>query len=158
MNAPQATDVAWIALGSNIGHRGRALQRIREALQDQGLVIEAASSEILTRAVGLHHQPDYHNQILRVRNRTQLSPQQWLQIAKDAEVAAGRRTTYRWGPRHADVDILYLGRRGEISVDEPDLVVPHPRINERPFQIRLLAELGMPTGAGAAVRDRGAKS
>jgi 2-amino-4-hydroxy-6-hydroxymethyldihydropteridine diphosphokinase len=147
MNTTQATDVAWIAVGSNIGHRGRALQRLRDELQIRGLVIEASSSEILTRAVGLVHQPDYHNQVIRVRSRAPLTPDDWLRLVKDAEMAAGRRTTYRWGPRHADADILYLGLRGEVSVSEPDLAVPHPRIHERPFLLRLLAELGMPPGS-----------
>lgn len=136
-----ATDVAWIALGSNLGHRGRNLARLRSEVESRGLVIEAASSEILTRPVGPQRQPDFHNQVLRVRSAAPLTPAEWLRLCKDAEVAAGRKETYRFGPRHADADILLLGAEGEITVDERDLVVPHPRLHERPFLGRLLREI-----------------
>ena len=144
-----ATDVAWFALGSNIGHRGAALQRLRGALQREGVVIEAASSEILTRAVGVTRQADFHNQVVRLRCREPLTPQRWLALCKAAEIAAGRKQTYRWGPRIADADILLLGEQGEITVNEPDLIVPHPRLRERPFLLRLLAEIGLGSGGAA---------
>ena len=138
-----STVVAWIVLGANIGNRGRALQRMREELQRRGVRIEAASSEILTRAIGPRNQPDYHNQVIRVRSSAPLNPHEWLQLCKEAETAAGRRPTYRWGPRRADADLLLLGERGEIIVQEPDLIVPHPELRNRPFLGRLLAELGL---------------
>jgi len=138
-----ATDVAWIALGSNMGNRGAALARLRDALQREGVVIEAASFEILTRAVGVTRQPEFHNQVVRVRSPKPLSPHQWLALCKAAELAAGRKETYRWGPRVADADILLLGKRGEINVNKPDLTVPHAQLRERPFLLRLLAELGL---------------
>ena len=143
MNEPAATDVAWIALGANIGNRGQALARLRDELTRRGLVIDAASSEIYTRAVGLQGQPDFHNQVIRVRSAAELAPDAWLRLAKDAEAGAGRKPTYRWGPRRADADILLLGKNGEMRVEEPNLVVPHPRLHERPFLLRLLSEVGM---------------
>ncbi|MBV8528068.1 MAG: 2-amino-4-hydroxy-6-hydroxymethyldihydropteridine diphosphokinase [Candidatus Dormibacteraeota bacterium] len=143
MATPVTTEVAWIGLGANIGHRGQALARLRDELVRRGLVIDAASSEIYTRAVGLPGQPDYHNQVIRVHSEGPLTPDEWLRLLKDAEAGAGRKPTYRWGPRRADADILLLGPKGDIGVDEPDLVVPHPRLHERPFLVRLLAELGM---------------
>jgi 2-amino-4-hydroxy-6-hydroxymethyldihydropteridine diphosphokinase len=138
-----AATTAWIALGSNVGHRGAALARLRDALQQEGVVIEMASSEILTRATGDTHQAEFHNQVVRVRSPEPLSPQRWLEICKTAEVAAGRKQTYHWGPRVADADILLLGEHGEIVVDQPDLAVPHPQLRERPFLLRLIAELGV---------------
>ena len=143
MSEPAATDVAWIALGANIGNRGQALARLRAELTRRGLLIEAASSEIFTRAVGLQGQPDYHNQVIRVRSAAPLTPDGWLRVATDAEVAAGRKPTYRWGPRRADADILLLGPDGELRVNEPNLVVPHPELRNRPFLVRLLGEIGM---------------
>jgi 2-amino-4-hydroxy-6-hydroxymethyldihydropteridine diphosphokinase len=137
------TDVAWVSLGANLGHRGRAIARLRELLGRDGAVIEAASSEILTRPIGVTGQGDFHNQVLRVRSPRPWSPRQWLDHAGAAERDAGRRDTYRWGPRRADVDILLLGEDGGIRVDTAELTVPHPEIPNRPFLTRLLAQLGM---------------
>lgn len=136
------TDVAWVALGSNLGHRGQALAALREHLTRDGVVVEAASSEILTRPIGVSGQGDFHNQLLRLRAPASWSPQRWLEHTRTAELAAGRRDTYHWGPRRADVDIILLGENADIAVDEPGLVVPHPEIANRPFIARLLKELG----------------
>ncbi len=136
------TRVAWVALGSNLGNRGRALATLREHLAHNGVVIEATSSEILTRPVGVTGQGDFHNQLLRLRAPHPWSPQQWLEHTRAAELAAGRKDTYHWGPRRADVDIILLGENGDLAVDEPGLVVPHPQIANRPFIGRLLKELG----------------
>jgi 7,8-dihydro-6-hydroxymethylpterin-pyrophosphokinase len=53
-----------------------------------------------------------------------------LQEAQRCEVAAGRVRIEHWGPRTLDVDVLWV--EGE-QVDEPDLVVPHPRMFQRAF-------------------------
>jgi 2-amino-4-hydroxy-6-hydroxymethyldihydropteridine diphosphokinase len=135
------TDVAWVALGANLGHRGRALTALRELLTHEGVVVEAASSEILTRPLGVTGQGDFHNQVLRLRAPQPWPPQRWLDHCRAAETAAGRRDTYHWGPRRADVDILLLGEAGDIHVSEPGLTVPHPEIANRPFITRLLTEM-----------------
>jgi 2-amino-4-hydroxy-6-hydroxymethyldihydropteridine diphosphokinase len=141
VSGPPDSDVAWVALGSNLGHRGRALAALRQFLNRDGVVIEAASSEILTRPVGVTGQGDFHNQVLRLRAPEAWPPQRWLAHARAAETAAGRRDTYHWGPRRADVDLLLLGEHGDITVSEPGLTVPHPEIANRPFVTRLLDEL-----------------
>jgi 2-amino-4-hydroxy-6-hydroxymethyldihydropteridine diphosphokinase len=139
---PLSTDTAWVGLGTNMGHRGKNLARLREALEADGVSITAASPEILTRPVGVTAQGDFHNQVVRLDSPAPWSPQRWLDHCRSAEIAAGRRPTYRWGPRIADADILMLGEHGEIRVQEPDLVVPHPEISDRPFEQDLLAAAG----------------
>ena len=151
------TDVAWVALGCNLGHRGRQLARLRELLQRDGVVRVRASSEILTRPVGVVGQGDFHNQVLMLRAPQPWSAQRWLQHCSDAEAGAGRRDTYRWGPRRADVDILLLGEDGGITVDTPELRVPHPEIGNRPFVERLLAEIDAPTVPALPPREPGAR-
>ncbi len=135
---------AWVALGSNIGNRGRNLARLRAALAGDGVSIAASSSEILTRPVGVSAQGDFHNQVVRLRSTAPWRPRRWLTHCQNAERAAGRRDTWHWGPRIADADILLLGDRGEIQVDEPGLTVPHPEIERRPFVVELLREAGYP--------------
>ncbi len=141
--SPEATAVAWVTLGSNLGSRTRALACLRAELQRGGVVVEAASSEILTRAVGVTAQADFHNQVVRLRAPEPWAPHHWLMHCKQAEQRCGRRETYRWGPRVADADVLLLGESGEIKVDEGDLRVPHPELSHRPFLARLLRELGV---------------
>ena len=87
-------------------------------------------------------QGDFHNQVVRLHSPDPWSPTRWLQHVQEAEIATGRRPTYRWGPRIADADILMLGEHGEIEVSEPGLTVPHPEIADRPFETALLAEAG----------------
>jgi 2-amino-4-hydroxy-6-hydroxymethyldihydropteridine diphosphokinase len=140
-----STDTAWVGLGSNIGHRGANLSRLREALATHGVVLVASSPEILTRPVGVTAQGDFHNQVVRLRSQAPWRPEQWLAHCENAEVAAGRRPTYRWGPRIADADILMLGEHGEIRVQEPGLVVPHPEISHRAFEQDLLIAAGFKT-------------
>jgi 2-amino-4-hydroxy-6-hydroxymethyldihydropteridine diphosphokinase len=142
-----STDTAWVSLGSNVGHRGANLSRLRDALAADGVSIEAMSPEILTRPVGVTAQGDFHNQVVRLHSPEPWSPERWLDHTRSAEVTAGRRPTYRWGPRIADADILMLGEHGEIQVDEPGLTVPHPELAHRPFETELLAAAGFEPGA-----------
>jgi 2-amino-4-hydroxy-6-hydroxymethyldihydropteridine diphosphokinase len=137
--APES-EWAWIALGCNVGHRGRALGCLRSALDGAGVRIEAASGEILTLPVGVTAQGDFHNQVLLARSPEPWPAHRWLAVCLAAEARCGRHPTYRWGPRRADADLILLGRHGEIaSGAEP--VVPHPGLPQRPFWRRLIAEI-----------------
>jgi 2-amino-4-hydroxy-6-hydroxymethyldihydropteridine diphosphokinase len=139
---PATTDTAWVSLGSNMGYRGRNLARLRDALSSDGVVIAAASPEVLTRPVGVTSQGYFHNQVVRLHSPQPLPPRHWLEHCRRAELAAGRRPTYHWGPRVADADILLLGVDGDVHVQEPGLIVPHPELANRPFERDLLAAAG----------------
>lgn len=67
MSDDTSTDTAWVSLGTNMGHRGGNLGRLREALTAGGVTLAAASPEILTRPVGVTAQGDFHNQVVRLR-------------------------------------------------------------------------------------------
>jgi 2-amino-4-hydroxy-6-hydroxymethyldihydropteridine diphosphokinase len=71
------------------------------------------------------------------------TPRQLLRAAKQVEREGGRRPTVRWGPRVIDVDILLFGDQ---QMQSRDLVIPHPRIAERPFVLKSLKELGVSLG------------
>ena len=81
-----------------------------------------------TDPVGGPQQPDYLNAVVVVL--TTLSARDLLDRAHEIEQQFGRVRTQRWGPRTLDVDIVAVG---DELVDEPDLVVPHPRAAERAF-------------------------
>jgi 2-amino-4-hydroxy-6-hydroxymethyldihydropteridine diphosphokinase len=69
---------------------------------------------------------------------TALAPRELLELARRLEEEAGRVRTVRHGPRPLDVDVLLVG---DLVVDEPDLVVPHPRMWERRFVVEPLGDL-----------------
>lgn len=130
-----------MALGANLGNRTRQLALLRELLQRDGVVLEGASEERLTRAVGVTRQPDFLNQVVRLRSPQPWDPRHWLEHTQRAEHDAGRRPTYRWGPRRADADILLLGADGEVRYSDVALTVPHPSLPERPFFQEMLSAL-----------------
>jgi 7,8-dihydro-6-hydroxymethylpterin-pyrophosphokinase len=73
-----------------------------------------------------------------VRLRTVCDPQELLAALKRAELRLGRQPTFRYGPRIIDLDVLLFD---DLSVNTPELEIPHPRMMERAFVLRPLAEL-----------------
>ena len=107
-----------------------------ELLARPGLRIERSSRVYETDPVGGPPQPEYLNAVLEAQ--TTLSPHDLLAACMDVEQRLGRVRAERWGPRIIDVDVLTYD---EEEVDEPDLVVPHPRMQERAFVLVPLLEL-----------------
>jgi 2-amino-4-hydroxy-6-hydroxymethyldihydropteridine diphosphokinase len=128
--------VAYLGLGSNVGDRERNLAEARRLLDERGARLLRASRVLETEPYGVTDQPRFLNQVIEVE--WDGTPRELLQAVKSIEVAVGRRPTYRWGPREIDVDILLFGDR---TVREPDLVIPHPGLRERPFVLEPLSEL-----------------
>jgi 2-amino-4-hydroxy-6-hydroxymethyldihydropteridine diphosphokinase len=124
---------AFLGLGSNLGDRWANLRAARAGLPD----VVAVSPVYETDPVGgPADQGAYLNCVLELETR--LAPRQLLEAAQAAEAGAHRVRTERWGPRTLDVDVLLVG---DIHVDEPDLIVPHPRLWERGFVLVPLADL-----------------
>ena len=128
--------LAYLGLGSNLGDRERNLGEARRLLEEVGARVLRASAVHETEPFGVIDQPRFLNQVVEVEWRR--GPRELLGAVKAVETAAGRKPTYRWGPREIDVDILLFGSE---TVDEPDLVIPHPGLYERDFLLRPLAEL-----------------
>ena len=138
-------DVAWVALGSNLGDRAGWLALARERIGAlPGTRVVAASSVEETAAIGPVEQGPFLNQMLRIK--TALAPRALLDALHDIERAAGRTRDVRWGPRTLDLDIVLYERQ---TADEAGLRVPHPELRNRDFWLRELAELRAPIGAGA---------
>lgn len=130
-------DLAYVALGSNLGDRQSYLARARAAIaQIPGVRVVAASSIEETAAIGPVEQGPFLNQMVVLE--TSLAPRELLQALQVIEVAEGRERKVRWGPRTLDLDIV---RFNEQTVNDPDLRVPHPEIANRDFWQRELAEL-----------------
>ena len=130
-------DVAFIALGSNLGDRAAYLSRARAALAAlPGSRVLAESSIEETAPLGPADQPPYLNQMVALE--TPLAPRELLDRLLDIERREGRRRDVRWGPRTLDLDIVMYRDQ---TCDEPDLHVPHRELPNRDFWQRELAEL-----------------
>jgi 2-amino-4-hydroxy-6-hydroxymethyldihydropteridine diphosphokinase len=128
---------AYLGIGSNLGDRAALLQGAVDGLAaTDGITVVAVSPVYETEPVGGPEQPDYLNAVVAVD--THLPPRRLLEVAQALERQSGRVRGERWGPRSLDVDVLLVG---EEHVDEPDLVVPHPRLYERAFVMVPLADL-----------------
>lgn len=124
---------AFVGIGSNLGDRRAYLEAAVAALPD----VVAVSPVYETEPVGgPADQGAYLNAVVELR--TSLSPHQLLAAARRAEAAARRERHERWGPRTLDVDILLVG---ELTVDDEELTVPHPRMWARGFVLVPLADL-----------------
>jgi 2-amino-4-hydroxy-6-hydroxymethyldihydropteridine diphosphokinase len=127
---------AYLALGSNLDDRVANLQLALDGLAaTDGVRVVAVSGLYETDPVG-PEQPDYLNAVVALD--TDLGPRALLGLAQSLERAAHRVRGERWGPRTLDVDVLLVG---DDRVDEPDLVVPHPRMWERGFVLAPLADV-----------------
>jgi 2-amino-4-hydroxy-6-hydroxymethyldihydropteridine diphosphokinase len=129
--------VGFLGLGSNLGDRLANLQAAVDALQEEpGLRVAASSRVWETTPMGGPPQPDYLNAVVRIE--TDLSARDLLDVARRVEVRLGRIRKERWGARTIDVDVLL---HDDEQIDEPDLVVPHPRMTQRAFVLLPLLEL-----------------
>lgn len=122
-----------LALGSNLGDR---VAHLRGAVAGLGDEVVAVSDVYETPPVGGPEQGPYLNAVVALR--TARPAAELLVWAHELEAAAERVRIERWGPRTLDVDVLWID--GEV-VDEPDLVVPHPRMFERAFVLVPLADV-----------------
>jgi 2-amino-4-hydroxy-6-hydroxymethyldihydropteridine diphosphokinase len=121
----------YLALGANLGDRQAAIAAAASRLAAAGVTVEALSPLYETDAVTPDPQPLYLNAAARVR--TVLPPRELLAVCLEVERALGRvRPPDRpLAARTLDIDLLLYG---ETIVDEsPTIVVPHPRLLERPF-------------------------
>lgn len=126
---------ALLGLGANLGDPLEQLRRAARGLGSTG-VVEAVSSVYRTEPLGIRDQPDFFNLVCRVR--TSLPPRELLGSALRLEAELGRTRSVRDAPRTVDIDLLDYGER---VLDEPGLIVPHPRMHRRAFVLIPLAEL-----------------
>ncbi len=125
----------YLGLGSNLGERKKNLIAALEKLAPEVLV-KAVSSLYETDPVGPQDQQDFYNAVCR--GNTSLEPQELLAVVKRVERDVGRVQARRWGPRMIDIDILLYG---DVTVDEPELHIPHREMASRAFVLVPLAEL-----------------
>ena len=131
------SEIAYIALGSNLGDRRAYLDHARDAIAriPECRVVGVTEVEE-TEPLGGLAQPPYLNQMIAVE--TTLEPVDLLARLQDIEAAAARVRETRWASRTLDLDIVLFDDR---VVNTAQLVVPHPGLGDRPFWQREVAAL-----------------
>jgi 2-amino-4-hydroxy-6-hydroxymethyldihydropteridine diphosphokinase len=130
--------IGYLGLGSNVGDREEHLRAALRLLGEHGVEVEAVSSLYETEPVGeFLDQPDFLNAAVRIR--TELAPEQLLDICKAIELEQGRMFAGpRHGPRPLDIDVLLLG---ELELSGERLTLPHLEVTSRRFVLEPLLEL-----------------
>jgi 2-amino-4-hydroxy-6-hydroxymethyldihydropteridine diphosphokinase len=148
----------FVSLGSNLGDRVETLAAAREALAAlPATSIVAASRLYETAPQEREDQPDFLNQVVCLD--TGLEPYDLLHECQRIELDHGRIREVRFGPRTLDVDILLVQ---DVESDDPELMLPHPRMLRRAFVLVPLAEIwscarGMPGPDVPALADLAAR-
>ena len=129
---------AYIAMGSNLGDRRVMIAAAVDALRSDEEVLEVEVSGLMeTDPVGGPAGQDrYLNGAARVRTTRDAGSLLALMLA--IEKRLGRLRREHWGPRSMDLDLLLFD---DAVIDEPGLTVPHPRMGERGFVLKPLAEI-----------------
>lgn len=138
---------AYLALGSNVGERLEQMRSALKLLRAEGVAIVTASPVYQNRAIGMGDADPFLNAVVEVQ--TELGPEALLDVCLAVENKLGRVRTGGWSPRTIDIDVLIFG---QTDIDTERLQLPHPRIAERDFVLRPLADiapelelLGQPT-------------
>ncbi len=128
--------LAYIGLGANLGDaRASLLQAVNDLAQATG-ISEIELSPLYRSAPIESSGPDYINAVAALR--TTLTALQLLRILQKIEQQHGRVRPYHNAPRTLDLDLLWFDDQ---QINEPDLIVPHPRMHERAFVLTPLSDL-----------------
>ena len=125
-----------LLLGSNLGNRKEILDKAIELIIQKIGVIVSQSKDYETKPWGVTDQPDFLN--LAITIHTKLKPLEILEQTQAIENQLGRVRKEKWGARLIDIDLMFYGNE---IIDEPNLKVPHPLMQERDFALIPLAEI-----------------
>lgn len=139
---PEHLYKVYLGLGSNLGHSlsilNQAVSAIEKAVGKIDHISRLYLSSPLNPPGSDMQQNDYYNMALKCH--TTLNPREvLLQIRQiETELGLDRSKKEYWGPRIIDIDILYID---DLQIEEPDLIVPHPQIQNRDFVLLPLADI-----------------
>jgi 2-amino-4-hydroxy-6-hydroxymethyldihydropteridine diphosphokinase len=131
-----ADAIIYLSLGSNLGDRAANLERAISALPGAGVRVLRRSLIYETEPVDYLEQPWFLNCV--VEGETLLEPRGLLGQLQSIERKLGSRKLVPRGPRIMDLDILFYAG---ITIHQPGIEIPHPRLAERRFVLVPLAEL-----------------
>lgn len=150
-----ATVSAYVGLGANLGDAAANVLAAMESLAGlQRTVVTARSSLYRSAPMGEGADgPEYINAVVALR--TGLKADQLLAALQRLEREAGRERSVPNAPRTLDLDLLMFANT---ACNTPELTLPHPRMRERAFVLKPLAEIApdkVPAAALARVAGQG---
>lgn len=131
--------IAYLCLGSNISDKVSHLQQAVKMLTASAMVTVVRSSAFYeTEPWGNKDLDWFVNAVIEIK--TKLSPRELLDLCKNTEIQMGREksSSKDYEARKIDIDILFYG---DLTINEPDLKIPHEHLHERAFAIVPLLEL-----------------
>ena len=137
--APENCHLVFFSLGSNIGNRKRLIREAISLLNERVGRVVRESSLIETAPWGFSSPNQFINAC--VWCETKLNPRQILAVTQRIEREMGRVVKSQDGEYHdriIDIDILLYD---DLTIDEPDLKIPHPHMKERDFVMNPLQEI-----------------
>ncbi len=140
------TTRAYVAIGANLGDARAAVAQAFLDLDALAQTRVAARSSLYRSAPFEASGPDFINAVAALD--TALDAPTLLDALQQLEQRAGRQRPYRNAPRTLDLDLLL---HGDTILATPTLTLPHPRMDERAFVLRPLAEIAPGRVAPAAL-------
>lgn len=128
---------AYIAIGSNMGNKEKNLLSAIDLINDSPVTKVIKTSEFYeTKPVGYTDQDNFLNGALEIN--TLLSPKKLMEFLLEKEKDLKRERVIKWGPRTIDLDILLYDN---LVTSEKDIIIPHPRMQERLFVLNPLVDI-----------------
>ena len=137
---------AFVAIGANLGDAEATVKEAMNALDALQRTQVTARSSLYRSAPVDATGPDFVNAVVALR--TGLDAEQLLIALQRLELQAGRERSFPNAPRTLDLDLLM---HGNTSKNTPELTLPHPRMRERAFVLKPLAEIAPDKVPGAAL-------
>ena len=127
---------AYLSIGSNLGDRINYLKKALEKLKRNNIQIIKSSNIIETEPYGYKEQGKFLNMAVEIDS--DLEPFELMKLISKIESELGRIRTKRWGPRVIDIDIIFYD---SLIINEPDLKIHHPDMQNRFFVLKPLQEI-----------------
>lgn len=127
---------AYLSIGSNLGDRINYLKKALVKLKQNNIQIIKSSNIIETEPYGYKEQGKFLNMAVEIDS--DLEPFELMKLISKIESELGRIRTKRWGPRVIDIDIIFYD---SLIINEPDLKIPHPDMQNRFFVLKPLQEI-----------------
>lgn len=127
-----------IGIGTNIGNKLENINKALLLLEKEFGKLKKCSNIYQSAPVDYLNQPHFYNVAVLFRVNESLKPHEVLWKTQGIEKAMGREKKIPKGPRNIDLDILYFNNQ---FLNEPELIIPHPEIDNRDFVKQTLLDL-----------------